>query len=253
MGDTLSPEVLRVFRKELEKEAGIWAAKSLGKEFLELGRRMRNPIQGIKKGIKSLSPQGLIEQGTERGAAILSAAKKTRAAQEQKGFRSALQRTFGTGAHLLPDGQKSKGIRGFAEGLSRQGVTGEGRVTKYIPIGEKGQLIGAGLMGAHGVQKAVREGPSSEGGAGEQLGRAIGYGGMGVLSAGLPGVGFLAPMLAGNLAGRTGRVVDQKFDPRTRGIEPGVPGRLQRAHQTRRGGQYLDSLPQTALAAGGGS
>jgi hypothetical protein len=120
------------------------------------------------------------------------------------------------GEHILQPSQtlrqawKSSGTRGVAEELSRSGYTGSGKITKYLPIGQKTVLPAFSAMAIPDIVNAPKSTPTSEGGAVERgLGEAASLGGM-IFTGGMgivPGLGGM--YLAGKAGGRIGRVIDR--------------------------------------------
>jgi len=247
MGNTLSPSDIKYIREDMEKAAVEFTG------LRELAKRIGSPLVGLSRGWKALSPSKLIEQGGEAATDLSSAISRTRAAQQalktskpvkildatgspvqnilgkEKMYRgdthlgrarAYLATKLRAGTHLEPNADLSSGIRGLAERASRSGWTGEGAVTKYMPIGQK-SMLGLGVAAsAPGIVDAARYGPSEQfGGVGEQAGVLAGFALPAVMFAGMPKSSLVAPILGGFAGGRLGKALDRRFDSRVREIE----------------------------------
>lgn len=212
MGDTLSQHTLDAFHDELEKIAFMAGLRTLGS-------RLTNPIKGMKAGWKSMAPKQLLGmKGTPAQKNLANEIIDTTLAQGEKGFSAGRRRLFGAGTHLVDDtravGKSLRaGPKALAEELSRRGVTGQSKVTKYLPIGERTQAVAWPGMAVPGIARAVQgKQEAGEGGLGEQLGSAAGYAIPGVLAAGTGGLGTLAlPLGASMLASSGGKAVDERL------------------------------------------
>ena len=194
MGDTLNDQMLAAFADELElleKEAGLagsagkwmlgkaqWAKKGLlggkGEGFREMGKRMMSPIKSTKEQWKKMAP------GT---------------------IPKTLRHAYGDIV-----------VTRTAKRLGQSGWTGQGKITKYMPVGQKGMMAGMGAMSVPSVIEAAKKKPTAtgEGGIGEVgLREALGLGGM-IAGTGLgmlPAIGLYG---AGSyLGGKAGRVIDR--------------------------------------------
>jgi hypothetical protein len=158
--------------------------------------------------------------GSERGAdlykTVKNRASQVAAGKEQgaglgtklKGF---FAKNLGAGEHLIKAEDKlNRGVAGVAEKLSRSGWTGEGRLTKYMPVGEKGQT---GMWGAMAVPSIARaaQGDPSEGGVLQHAGSGAGWAGGAVLGAGLGFPGMVAGVGAGMLGEHLGKKGDEAY------------------------------------------
>lgn len=203
MGDALRPEVIEAFFSELdsmEKEAGareLFAkfvqpkklkgfAKSLtslpGKGWQglkeETGKFVKhlNPFYSIPAGWKHMTPAANEEllrkvrqaahgvEGVGRGAAE-EAMKPSRGP-------GLLKRYFGEAGmgHMLGTSPEAGRVQALAEELSRRGWTGQGAVTKYLPLGGKTVALGFGASAVPGVYRAAttERHPLGEGGPWEK-------------------------------------------------------------------------------------
>ena len=275
MGDPLGAEGLAAFSDELVKEAilgrvgervarimkppvrfGLGAIGKVGRftEGIfegagEAGKRLFNPIYGLKRGWQQMSPAQRMAELTPAGvsraqhlANLRSAAKPAEEAYEAlkaqhgvRGYfsqpmqeaRAALKKVRdplkkyemggehlyqsggGLGAALKAQGAGAK-ARAVAEELSRGGWTGAGGYTKYLPVGQKGMTAGFGAMA---IPEVVGAQPASRTGEGAALERALGgvgsIGGM-VLGGGLGIVPALALWEVAQRGGaKAGRVLDR--------------------------------------------
>lgn len=222
MGDQVSA-ALKIYG--IEKEAiGLAQLPILGRvakhvssalakspNIKELGKRVLNPTRGWT----AMTPAKALKEAPELVPHLTEAlAKQT----PEAGF---LRRTFGAGKHLeatspgspwqiasgkaaLPE--NAGRVKSVAEELSRRGWTGAGRVTKYIPLGDKGQIALGTAAAAPSLVAAAKD--PEQGRLGEQLAGTAAGTGLGILTAGtgLPG---LATSIGGALvAGRFGSRLD---------------------------------------------
>ena len=207
MGDPVS---FAAFVDELEKMAV--SLPGLGRMFrsavnhpdmARLGQRLKNPVQGLREGWQALSPTQALAAGGQAVPGLQEAIAKQ---GPSAGF---FRRNFGAGAHLAPTHTPSStSLQGGAETLSRAGWTGQGRLTKYLPIGEKGLVVGGSAMAVPGVIRAAR-GDESHGGLGEQAAGVAGGLATGVLTAGTGLPGMLAGTLGTMGAMRLGLKIDE--------------------------------------------
>lgn len=213
MGDALNDVTVLAFQDELEKISGRFGA------LKALGSRIANPKEGLKAGWKALAPSNIMSSVGKQGKELRGAVGKTQAAQGKTGIGAAFQRNLGAGTHLSEQGGGSvkgmlqnKNVQGAAEELSRRGWTGQGKFTKYVPLGEKGQMALGAASVAPGAVRAA-QGKQREGGpgVGQQIGEQAGWMLPTVLAGGIGGVGGMAAPLVGSmLAGRAGRALDRK-------------------------------------------
>lgn len=190
----------RAFAKELEKIAfGNMAA-----DAASLLTRLKNPAQGLRAGWKALSPAASIAEGSVAGKRLVDAIGKTQAGGK-------MRQLFGTGTHLLPTAAPSAGVKGIAENLSKGGWTGAGKVTKYLPVGDKGQLAVGAASTAAGLPHAIRNSREGNGGTGvgEHLMGDAGFAGGALLTAGTGLPGMMAGLALGKAGRMAGRGVDQ--------------------------------------------
>lgn len=232
---------------ELDKIAGIFP------RVLEFAKRFGSPLKGIQRGWEAHSPVGLMRQGGDMGEGLRAAISRTQAAEKAihtsskipaidlsgapiKGLfkrdvvydassipgkvRAHLASNIRAGSHLAPDHQVAPGVKGLAERASRSGWTGEGKLTKYLPVGQKGMLLSGTLASMPGIVDAMRYGPSEYGGGvGEQALSLAGFTVPAVMAGGMPTASFVIPLLGGFAGGRLGKALDHKFDPRVRALE----------------------------------
>lgn len=228
MGNGIDPRILQAFGEELgglEKEAR-WG--NIGR----LASRIRHPIQGMKQGWKAMTPSKLLASGGKEGTALQKTldlrAAQIAAGKQATGIRGAgkklkglYAKNLGAGQHLQPirtgagpnaaivsGVNRGKGVKGLAENLSRRGWTGEGRLTKYVPLGGKGQTALWAGMAAPGMYRAAT-GDTSGGGFLQHSGSGVGWGLGGALTAGLGMPGAVAGMAAGIGGEYLGRKADE--------------------------------------------
>lgn len=254
MGGPLDRDQVDALFEELEKLGGKEKVVFHGtREVLKrLGRG------GLERGWEALSPTKLIQQGSKSGKNLEQAINRTEAAQQalRTGGRvttrratplqgelfapnkapnmptysgeTALGRTraylatkLRAGTHLRPDHQMSGGVRGVAERLSRGGWTGEGAMTKYMPLGQKswvtlGSAPAVYQMGETAVHGRQPGGP----GLGEQFGSLAGLTLPMVMFGGMPTaslVGSIGGMMG---AGALGKKLDDALSPAARQQQP---------------------------------
>jgi len=116
---------------------------------------------------------------------------------------------------ILKGQAEGKGrVRALAEELSRRGWTGEGRATKYLPLGPKGLMVGttAGLDVPYILSEDP--GPEGEGRVGKLMSSAGGLAGM-VAGGGLGFLPMLATWYGGSKAGEMlGRGLERMGKPK---------------------------------------
>lgn len=205
------------FADELEKIAAVPRPGMIAKGLAGLRRAGGDTVSSIKdygKGwgttldrTKRIGRGGLTEgwnaMAPQRTPAMMDKIRKTEMGNS---------RFWTTGSHLRRDPQgfrrsieQSGPVKGVAEELSRRGWTGQGNITKYVPLGEKGLGAGFAGIGAKDVYNAATDPTAREyGGPGEiamsELGAALPW----ILSAGAGG-GMLFPvagMIGGGMLGR---------------------------------------------------
>ena len=212
MGDQLNHVTMQALSDELEKIARFSGLKTIG-------RRIMNPKKGLQEGWRAFAPSNLMSMATDGGKELRQAVGKTHAAQGKKGIRAATRRTFGAGTHISDPGGgsvremlKGKDLKGAAEELSRRGWTGQGRLTKYIPLGEKGQMgVWAGTTAPSLARAATGTQREGEVGLGEQVGEQAGWIAPSILAAGVGGLGAMTiPLVGSALAARAGKALDRK-------------------------------------------
>lgn len=214
MGVTITPEMMSAFADELEKTAFLgkihgWLGKARKAvipgpgSLTALAKRLEHPIEGLQEGWRHMTP-------------------RLRLRTDPKGWREAAPhlrkhvhdniRLFGREGTLYGTGAKgvNNRVKATAEELSRRGWTGEGGITKYVPIGGKSITTGFALSGIPSVVNAQKATPTGEGGALEHgIGETAGNLGF-VLGSGLHPVIGLGTMMAGQYAGeKAGRILDR--------------------------------------------
>lgn len=192
----------RALTDELEKIA--WNPLTLMKGLPEMTKRIVNPVYGIKKGIRLMSPRArlLDMKSVDRAAALKNTFKSAHLGQH-------LDKPLKLGATL--SGKHGKRGKAFAEELSRRGWTGQGKLTKYIPVGEKGMQTGFAAMAVPTVMNAsMKGGKYGEGGKFEVglgeiagVGATVASGGMGLIPA------IAMGSIVGGAARKVGRTVDR--------------------------------------------
>jgi len=213
VGDHLKKETLDAFFDELElmeKEAfripipGFLkrlrpvarAAAPKAKEapelgWKELGYRITHPWEGVQRGWKGMArPRMTQEEIAATGFRIPFTESRTWQAGKHLGrFPIGFRRAWGEG-----------GVKGLAEEASRAGWTGRGKITKYVPWGQKSWLTGFGGLGAYETATAP-EGKKLQTGLGELAGTG-GWLLSGGLTKTLPTLAaFFGPSVAGGIVG----------------------------------------------------
>ena len=124
-------------------------------------------------------------------------------------------------------GQARGKIRGVAEELSRRGWTGQGNITKYMPVGQKGMLAGFPALSAPAALKAARDPNAPESASSIALGE-LGYALPAVLTAGASG-GLALPVAGYMGATALGRKLDAMRQQRRQvDQQPDLRGRITR-------------------------
>lgn len=225
---------MEAFASELEtmdKEAGVFdslskffgrgaatAAKGTESMTSFMGR-LRHPVEGMAAGWKSMAPRGW--QTAEQTAEIAARGKPTglwgrlteplRSGKHLTEHMDSPHALFGQGGVATGGGAQGVGrLKATAEELSRRGWTGKGQITKYLPLGEKGMVVGFPLATIPSYTKAEKPTPTGEGGTLQRvLGDTVGTGTM-ILTSGLgPVTGIGASVLGSHLGGKMGRVLDR--------------------------------------------
>jgi hypothetical protein len=195
----------------INKSAGVPARTILGRlrQFAAAGaadigtaaQRVANPLEGIPAGWRAMRPQIKPEEARR----IV-----------QKGQKGGwFTRTFGEGSqkHLLDKPRTIREALGRGElssELSRRGWTGRGKVTKYMPLGQKGLTAGFAASAIPSITSAPKATPTGEGGRYEQLMREVGGTGGFVMGGGLgmaPAMGLASG--GSYVGGKFGRVLDR--------------------------------------------
>lgn len=169
------------------------------------GRRLFNPRRGIQEGWRDMSGMASRRHQIERMVknmdtpdVITEYAQRSRhlAPEANVGLREAWRQGRG---------------KGVAEQLSRGGWTGEGKYTKYLPVGNKGMMAGFGAAEIPGIVNAPAASPTGEGGRLERTGGLLGGTAGWMAGAGKMGVlPSMALWYAGSKAGTTaGRIADR--------------------------------------------
>jgi hypothetical protein len=235
----------------LESELIAIKEASFAKNIATFAGRLKpgNIMKGMGEGWDMSSPTGLLKGTTEMGKdfkKVLDTRKSQIAAgaadgatlgDKAKGF---LAKNLGAGQWLQPGAKTSQGAQGVAERLSRGGWTGEGRLTKYMPLGQKGGHALYAGMAVPGLVKSMKHGDTGQGGVAEQAGGLAGFTIPGIAGAGL-GMTPLVMALGASEAGKyLGRKIDQRNDPQP--FE-----RLERDHRSVKSNlmrQTLETVPR---------
>jgi hypothetical protein len=200
--------VLRAFVDEMqsiEKSAGPisyfknWANK-LPQEIGTAADRLIHPIRGVREGWKELS-------GTAH-AASLSPEEKANLVSRGSGH------LFQPSVPLSQAARSPNRVSSVAEELSRRGWTGQGKITKYLPVGQKGLTVGlGGGFAVPSVYEAYKQGPVGPTGEGGLAERGLGElaGNAAFIAAGKMGIAPALAMhaLGSGVAGKAGRVIDR--------------------------------------------
>ena len=199
----------RVFTKQASLAgAGKWLWRagpgSIGKGVESVGKLIKSPGKTLKEGWQGMSPTlkpGLIKRDIivmrAQGASAHSiAAEEKRLASMMKNIKK--------NPHLAESHKpKGYGPKALAERASRAGWAGQGKYTKYVPIGEKSMLTG---FTAPTAVDAVRGKAGGED-IGREAGGALGW----VAASRNPIVGA---MLAYEGVSRAGGYLGKKILPR---------------------------------------
>jgi hypothetical protein len=190
LGERAAASLGRTGETVAKAPKAIWGwAKSQPKQFQEAGGRLLHPIEGLKKGWGEMSPGAMVRAGERKAEGHL------------------------TGQTIpLRDLIRQKNITGTAEELSRRGWTGEGPLTKYLPVGMKSMQAGFMGMSVPDVIAASKREPSPTGEGG--LYETLGTHGLGNLAfAGAGRIGMLPAMgmywAASKAGGGVGRIIDR--------------------------------------------
>lgn len=239
MGDPLNEQGLDAFSDELQKlaggatffrrageilknklrhpsELGLRALGSIGRLSKgvfsggdEALKRMAHPVEGLKEGWRASSPLHEMRQKAKTLGfnSVEEAAKSLQSKGNAKDYKDFMG---GGGEHLLGTQPGTGRIRSIAEELSRQGWTGAGKRTKYLPVGNKAMMPGFAAMAIPDIVNAPEPTPTVGGGALETgLGELTGTLGM-IAGTGVglaPGLGMWH--VARTAGGRLGRVLDR--------------------------------------------
>jgi hypothetical protein len=228
-----------VLRKALHPVGQIGrGAKGFLGETGTAAERFFNPVKGMREGWKGMSNVQPVTKAVDKirnlqaakataqrsgdPAALAAATKELQEAGKAyagtiKGKRHLLRPSQSLAEAAATPGLRAKG-KAIAEELSRRGWTGAGGkgvtslggATKYLPVGQKGQMALIGAAGIPGVVDAAKATPTGEGAALERGGRLLGSVGGMALSGGLGLVPALGLWLGAEHAGsRAGRVLDR--------------------------------------------
>jgi hypothetical protein len=207
--------MIQSFGDELEKIADFRT------NLYEFAGRIGNPLKGLAKGWKMMSPAETLRTGlpgatrlSEEIAGHFSPSPSTIFGKHIPGLgtaRTALRRTFAAAPHLQEASTPvtGGGFRQAVEELSRRGWTGEGKMTKYLPLGEKAMVGLGGVATGAETLHALRSPEAGGPGPAERALSGLGTLGTGVMTFGTGGLGLAAPLAAGYLGGRAGRVIDR--------------------------------------------
>jgi hypothetical protein len=172
-------------------------------------------INALKEGFNDMTTRHSISKAIKQGPEAIAARMKPTIWGKT--------RVSGPGEHLLEHMDKPVPFSDIAAGnigkhriptaaeeLSRRGWTGEGRLTKYLPVGPKGLGIGLSGMAIPSIVHAEKPSPTGEGGVFERsLGELGGIGGI-VAGSGLGLVpNTLAFLGAKHVGSRAGRILDR--------------------------------------------
>jgi len=189
------------------------------------GERFLRPITGLRKGWHEMSGTASRAQelkglrktlGSLKGEKAVGQAAETQAkaiAAQQDRIRKFEEAT----SHLAPGASKGwrealkGGPKGVAEGLSRAGWTGKGKVTKYLPFSQKALMTGFAASEIPGIVNAPAATRTGEGSKLERLGGALGGTAGWIASSGRLGlVPSMALWMAAQKAGTSvGRMADR--------------------------------------------
>jgi len=200
MGNLLSDQALYSFQDEVEF---LERLSELRKEAAipNLGRLGRLSVQGLG-GLGRTISGGLGDIG-----------------KSITGIPEAGRETLQMMAHPL---------KSMKKGWKDSKWMGEGKITKYLPVGMKSMTVGFAAPGLHEAYQATKEPttPTGEGGAAEKLLGEVG--GTGGFLTGMASKKFLpgmALMMAGQYAGgKMGRIIDRLRGGSTLGTAVNAPG-----------------------------
>jgi hypothetical protein len=176
-------------------------AQGYSGDLVEAASRVKNPLAGIRKGWMASSPRTALEQG------VISP-KDAERLLKRSPWMAEKARPLVEIARSTPGyGGKAREV---ARELSRRGWTGEGNVTKYLPVGSKGLAATFAAPVVGDVARSQKATPTGEGGAVENLLGGVGMtlGGIASTRLGvLPGLGMFT---LGSQGGKgLGRVIDR--------------------------------------------
>jgi len=239
VGDPLNQVKAEAFFDELEKVAIASflarAGRGLQKNLLGAAERIIHPVRGIKAGWRELTPAlKMKSMAPAERAAHLKGGWLGKPGEHLKGAlgtsrQDLLQTMRGTTAEAAKKGR----LRATAEELSRRGWTGQGARTKYLPVGDKGQIALMTAPAAPEVVKAMRKEPTA---TGEGAGAESGLGELGGLAGWVAGSGLGLPGMAmwygGQKAGEyAGRAIDRLRGGASLGTALAAPSRREAIQQ----------------------
>jgi hypothetical protein len=174
----------------------------------EAAKRFASPIKGLREGWRHSSPlPGIEQRAKEMGFKGVKDATQALKTTDPAKYKKLLG---GGGEHLLGTAPGTGKTQALAEELSRRGWTGTGKLTKYLPVGNKGLTVGFAGMGIPSIVKSEKATPTGEGGALERgLGELGSAGGM-ILGTGLGMAPAMGLWYGAQQAGsRIGRILDR--------------------------------------------
>lgn len=206
MGHTLDQQTVDAFFDELEyleKQARLNLLGGAVRAATKIPGAVKSQAKGFGGWVKDLH-KNLREGTIETAQRAVTPIKSMRQGWKELAVSSKnMPRTLQAGG----GGRVSE----TAKSLGRGGWTGEGRVTKYLPVGPKGILLPFVAGDVYATGQAAKRDPSAigEGGVGE-----TGLGALGGLAGMVAGGRRLLPSMLlwglGSAAGsRTGRVLDR--------------------------------------------
>jgi hypothetical protein len=175
--------------------AGKWLGRNIGEQahgFVDAAKVFAHPLKSTAEGWAHMAPA-------------------TRSAEELAKMPGHMSNTRSLGGILSNQSGRGRVVEG-AEALSRGGWTGQGKVTKYLPVGMKSWAVLPAAMAVPDIAQAARQKPTptGEGGAGELAGKLLGSTGSFIAGSRLGVVpGMAAMMLGEHVGGRAGRIVDR--------------------------------------------
>lgn len=181
----------RVGKTVTEAPKGLWGwAKKQPEQFHEAAGRLLHPVKGFKKGWGELTPAQMVRQGEREAAGHITGQKIP--------IRDLLSR--------------NTSFKTKAEELSRRGWTGEGNITKYLPVGMKSMQAGFMGMSVPDIIAASKRQPTAtgEGGLAETIG-SHGLGNLAFMGAGRLGMPAAMAMYlaASKVGGGAGKIIDR--------------------------------------------